>query len=69
MTYAVGRHLDPRDMPSVRRIVSAAEANNYRFEDIVLGVVSSDAFRRRQAPPSAVTTTANIVSPIVSPVP
>jgi len=50
MTYAVGRHVDPRDMPSVRRIVHTAATNSYRFEDIVLGVVNSDAFRRREAP-------------------
>jgi hypothetical protein len=50
MTYAVGRHVEYRDMPSVRRIVRAAEANDYRFEDLVLGVVNSDAFRRREAP-------------------
>jgi mono/diheme cytochrome c family protein len=50
MTYAVGRHVDFQDMPGVRRIVREAAANNYRFESIVLGVVNSDAFRRREAP-------------------
>jgi hypothetical protein len=55
MTYAVGRHIDYRDMPAVRSIVRSAAANNYRFEDIVLGVVNSAAFRRRDpaAPPPA----------------
>jgi hypothetical protein len=48
MVYAVGRHLDYRDMPTVRRIVRQARADNYRFESIVLGVVNSDAFRRRE---------------------
>lgn len=50
MTYAVGRHVEFRDMPAVRDIVRKAEAGGYRFEDIVLGVVNSDAFRRRAAP-------------------
>ena len=48
MTYALGRSLDYRDMPTVRRIVRDAAKDNYRFKSIVLGVVSSDAFRKRE---------------------
>jgi hypothetical protein len=58
MTYAVGRHLDYRDMPTIRRIVRTAAADDYHFEDIVLGVVNSDAFRRREAPELPKSTTA-----------
>jgi hypothetical protein len=47
--YALGRNIDYRDMPAVRRIVHGAEAENYRFESIVLGIISSDAFRKREA--------------------
>jgi len=47
MVYAVGRHIDYRDMPAIRRIVHEAKGDNYRFESIVWGVVNSDAFRRR----------------------
>ena len=47
LTYALGRSLDYRDMPTVRRIVRQAGADDYRFKSIVLGVVSSDAFRKR----------------------
>ena len=36
-------------MPTVRRIVRQSAADNYRFKSIVLGVVSSDAFRKREA--------------------
>jgi hypothetical protein len=50
MTYAVGRHVDHHDMPAVRRIVRESAATNYTFESIVLGVVKSDAFRKRAAP-------------------
>jgi hypothetical protein len=50
LTYALGRSIDYRDMPAVRKIVHSAKADNYRFESIVLGVVSSDAFRKREAP-------------------
>jgi mono/diheme cytochrome c family protein len=49
MTYALGRSLDYHDMPTVRRIVRDASKDDYRFKAIVLGVVSSDAFRKREA--------------------
>jgi hypothetical protein len=49
MTYALGRSLDYRDMPTVRRIVKQGAADKFRFKSIVLGVVSSDAFRKREA--------------------
>ncbi len=70
---AVGRHIDYRDMPTVRRIVHASKAENYTFESLVLGVVNSDAFRRREpAAPLPATSTAqastaaNIVPATVS---
>ena len=50
LTYALGRSTDYRDMPAVRKIVRSALADNYRFDSIVLGIVSSDAFRKREAP-------------------
>ena len=48
MTYALGRSLDYHDMPVVRRIVRETKGDNYRFKSIVLGIVSSDAFRKRE---------------------
>ena len=51
MTYGVGRTVDHHDMPTVRRIVREAAAKNYTFESLVLGVVKSDAFRRRAPSP------------------
>ena len=50
LAYALGRNLDYRDTPAVRKIVRGAAADNYRFESIVLGIISSDAFRKREAP-------------------
>ena len=47
MTYALGRSLDYHDMPTIRRIVRQAGADEYRFKSIVLGVVTSDAFRKK----------------------
>ena len=49
LTYALGRSLDYRDMPTVRRIVRQAAADKFRFKSIVVGVISSDAFRKREA--------------------
>ena len=72
-TYAVGRHVEHRDMPAVRAIVRDAADNDYRFEDLILGVINSDAFRRRAPPPELpASTTAkatNIINNNVSPVP
>jgi len=48
LTYALGRGLDYHDMPTVRRIVREAAANDYKFKSIVLGIVTSDAFRKRE---------------------
>ncbi|HEV8396252.1 MAG TPA: DUF1592 domain-containing protein [Vicinamibacterales bacterium] len=48
LTYALGRGLDYHDMPTVRRIVRQAAADDCRFKSIVLGVVTSDAFRKRE---------------------
>jgi hypothetical protein len=50
MTYAVGRHVDHNDMPAVRAIVRKAKTEGLTFESLVMGVVDSDAFRRRSAP-------------------
>jgi hypothetical protein len=49
MTYALGRGLEYYDMPTVRAIARGAAKNDYRFSDLVLGVVESDAFRLRAA--------------------
>ena len=48
MAYALGRSLDYRDMPTVRRIVEEAGDEGYRLEPIVLGIVQSPAFRQRE---------------------
>jgi hypothetical protein len=48
MTFALGRQADYRDMRTVREIVRGAAKDNYRFESLVLGIVESDAFRKRE---------------------
>jgi hypothetical protein len=48
-TYALGRIVDYRDMPTVRRIVRDAARDDYRFSSIVWGIVESEQFQLRQA--------------------
>jgi hypothetical protein len=50
MKYALGRTLKYYDMPEVRAIVRDAAKDDYRFSSIVLGIVSSEAFRDRKMP-------------------
>jgi hypothetical protein len=47
MMYAIGRELEYFDMPQVRAVVKAAEAQDYRFSAIVAGIVRSNAFRKQ----------------------
>ena len=49
MTYALGRGLEPYDMPTLRRIVREAAADDYRFQTVILGIVKSDPFLMRRA--------------------
>ncbi len=49
MAYALGRRIEPGDMPVIRRLVRDAEANGYRMSSLILGVVRSDAFRTAAA--------------------
>ena len=53
MMYGLGRKIDYYDMPQVRAIVSAAKKDNYRFSDIVLGIVNSPDFRMQAEPAAA----------------
>jgi hypothetical protein len=47
MTYALGRGLDPVDMPVVRNIMRGAAKNNYAMQSVILGIVQSSAFQMR----------------------
>jgi hypothetical protein len=44
MAYALGRELDYYDRPAVRAIVRDAEAGDYRWSSIILGIVESPQF-------------------------
>jgi mono/diheme cytochrome c family protein len=47
MTYALGRGLEPADMPVVRRIVKKAGQNDYRLSSLVNGIIESAPFQMR----------------------
>jgi mono/diheme cytochrome c family protein len=49
LTYALGRGIDHRDMPTVREIVRRGSRNDYRFSSLVLGVVDSVPFQMRMS--------------------
>jgi hypothetical protein len=49
LTYALGRRVDYRDQPAVRKIVREAAAANYTWSSIILGVVQSAPFQFRRA--------------------
>jgi len=52
MAYALGRRVEPEDMPTVRRLVRESEPRGYRMSDLVLGIVTSDEFRKKRASPA-----------------
>ena len=47
LTYALGRGLDSRDMPAVRKIVNNARPGGYRFSALVSGIVGSTPFQMK----------------------
>ena len=49
LTYALGRSLDYRDAPTVRRITGELARNDYRWSALVLGIVTSNPFQMRRA--------------------
>jgi hypothetical protein len=56
--YALGRGLQPYDMPVLRGILRDTAADGYRFEPIVMGIVESPAFRMRTTAGDAAAVTA-----------
>jgi hypothetical protein len=47
MIYALGRGLEPVDMPVVRGVVRDAAVQNYAMQAILLGIVKSAPFQMR----------------------
>jgi hypothetical protein len=55
LAYALGRRVEYYDQPTIRAITKAAEANDYRLSSIVMGVITSEAFRMKRVEPAATT--------------
>ncbi|MEX2285041.1 MAG: DUF1592 domain-containing protein [Gemmatimonadota bacterium] len=49
LAYSLGRRVEYYDQPVIRGIVKDAEKNNYRLNDLILGVVKSPSFRMKRA--------------------
>jgi hypothetical protein len=49
LTFALGRGVEYYDGPAVRRIVSDAGKDDYRFSSLILGIVQSAPFQMRRA--------------------
>jgi hypothetical protein len=45
LTYALGRGIEPYDMPAVRQIMRQARADEYRWSSLIRGIVSSVPFQ------------------------
>ncbi len=45
LVYALGRSLDYKDMPMVRAIARDSASQGYKFEPLVMDIVTSDAFQ------------------------
>jgi hypothetical protein len=48
MRFALGRSLEYFDMPEIRAIVRAAKKEDYRWSQVILGVVQSTPFQMRR---------------------
>jgi hypothetical protein len=55
MTYALGRRIEARDMPAVRRVIRQAAARDYRLSAFVKAVVQSPAFVSSRMPATETT--------------
>ncbi len=49
MTYALGRGVDYYDQPALRRILHDAEASDYRWSALILGIAKSTPFQMRRS--------------------
>jgi hypothetical protein len=48
LTYALGRGPEPCDIPTVEAIVNKLEQTNGRFSSLIMGIIESPAFQKRQ---------------------
>lgn len=51
-TYALGRGIEHHDMPAIRAVVRSAADDDYRFESLIHGIVTSVPFQMRVKSPT-----------------
>ena len=62
MIYGLGRSVTYHDQPAIRAIVSNSRPSDYRFSDLVMGVVKSDQFRLSKIPAKAAPLAPSVVA-------
>ncbi|HEX2854260.1 MAG TPA: DUF1592 domain-containing protein [Opitutaceae bacterium] len=50
LIFALGRGVETHDAPAIREIVRRAQADNFRFSSLILGIVNSTPFQMRKSP-------------------
>ena len=53
LTYALGRGVEPFDMPAVREILRQAAPSDFRWSSVILGITNSLPFQKAEARPRA----------------
>src|SRR5262249_15946014 len=53
LTYALGRGLEPYDMPAVRRIVADTAPGQYKLSALIVGITKSVPFMMRTTEPGS----------------
>jgi hypothetical protein len=51
LAYAIGRKLEPHDRPTVQRLCAALEADRYKMNTLIRGIIASPQFQQRQDTP------------------
>ena len=54
LTFALGRGVEPSDGPAIRKIVHDAQAKDFRFSTVILGIAESTPFTMRRSASSLV---------------
>lgn len=50
LIFALGRGVESYDAPAIREVVRRAQADNFRFSSLILGIVNSTPFQMRKSP-------------------
>ena len=51
LAFAIGRKLEPHDRPTIQRLCAALEADGYKMNTLIRGIIASPQFQQRQDTP------------------